>query len=181
MRESIVFSEKVIHEMQNFKNVALTLARRHQKMVACHLDAASFFKPELQVHSVKSALLSSFPGNIQDFVQQRYGAHKTVLLAASIIVDGIKYVAGMVVSVGSCAGLPEFRQIKQLLIINTDAVFICRPMIAWYHEHFRAYELTQGSVGLTAILMADFNDVLPLSAYKLRGKWFVSPKRYIFC
>lgn len=59
------FFKKVIHETQNCKNVALTLARHHQKMMTCHLDSPSFFKPEIQVHiysvtSLVSRLISFF-------------------------------------------------------------------------------------------------------------------------
>lgn len=68
-----------------------------------------------------------------------------------------------------------------MVIINTEIVFICKPMIAWYDEHLRAFELTPGSIDLTAVQMPEFNDVFPLSAYNLRGKLFVSLKRYIFC
>lgn len=104
--------------------------------------------------------------NIQDFVQQTYGAHQSVLLAATVTVDGVQYAPGMVVSVGSCAGLPEFKQIKQMVIINTEIVFICKPMIAWYDEYLRAFELTPGSIGLTAVQLSEFNDVFPLSERK---------------
>lgn len=89
------FFKNVIHETQNF-----LMARRHQKMMTYHLDSPSFFKPELQVQKVKSAMLTSFPKNIKDFVQQTYGARQTVLLAATVTVNGVQYAPGMVVSVG---------------------------------------------------------------------------------
>ena len=50
---------------------------------------------------------------------QRFGLQNTVLSAVSVNIDGMNYAADMVVSVGSCGVLPEFRQIKQ-----------CRH---WYH------------------------------------------------
>lgn len=175
------FFKTVIHETQNFKNVPLTLARRHQKMMAYHLDCASFFKPALQANKVKSIMISSLPGNIQDILHQRCGLQNTVLSAVSVNIDGMNYAADMVVSVGSCGGLPEFRQIKQVLVINADIVFLCKSMIAWYHEHLRAYELTQSSTGLVASQLTEFNDVFPLLAYQVRGTLFVSLKHYILC
>lgn len=87
----------------------------------------------------------------------------------------------MVVSVGSCGGLLEFRQIKQVLVLNADIVFLCKPMIVWYHEHLRAYELTQSSTGFVATQLTEFNDIFPLSAYRVRGTFFVSLKHYILC
>lgn len=70
------FFKKVIHETQNFRNVPLTLARRHQRMMAYHLDCASFLKPELQANNVKGIMISSLPGNIQDFLHQRFCLRK---------------------------------------------------------------------------------------------------------
>lgn len=163
------FFKKVIHESHNFKNVPLTLARQHQKMMAYHLDCASFFKPALQANKVKSIMISSLPENIQDILHQRCGLQNTVLSAVSFNIDGMNYAAVMVVSVGSCGGLTEFRQINQVLVINADIVFLCKPMIAWYHEHFRAYELTKSSTGLVASQLTELNDVYPLSAYRVRG------------
>ncbi len=175
------FFKKVIHETQNFKNVTLMLARRHQKMMAYHLDCASFFKPALQANKVKSIMISSLPGNIQGILHHRCGLQNTVLSTMSVSVDGINYATDMVVSVGSCGGLPEFRQIKQMLVLNEDIVFLCKPMIAWYHEHLRVYELTQNSTDLIATQLTEFNDVFPLSAYRVRGTLFVSLKHYILC
>lgn len=150
-------------------------------MMAYHLDCASFFKPALQANKVKSIMISSLPGNIQDILHQRCGLQNTVLSAVSVNIDGMNYAADMVVSVGSCGGLPEFRQIKQVLVINADIVFLCKSMIAWYHEHLRAYELTQSSTGLVASQLTEFNDVFPLLAYQVRGTLFVSLKHYILC
>lgn len=175
------FFKKVIHDTQNFKNVPLTLARRHQKMMAYHLDCPSFFKPALQANTVKSIMVSSLPVNIQDFLRQRCGLQNIVMSARSVSVDGINYTADMVVSVGSFGGLPEFRQIKQVVVLNMDVVFLCKPMIAWYHEHLHAYELSQSSIGLVATQLTEFNDVFPLSAYRVRGAMFVSLKHYILC
>lgn len=175
------FFKKVIHETQNFNNVPLTLARRHQRMMANHLDCASFFKPELQANNVKSIMISSLPGNIQDILHQRFCLKNTVLSAVSVNIDGLNYTADMVVSVGSCGGLPEFRQIKQVLVLNASIVFLCEQMTAWHHEHLRAYELTHSSTDLVATQLSEFNDVFPLSPYRVRGTLVVSLKHYILC
>ncbi len=66
-------------------------------------------------------------------------------------------------------------------MLDMDIVFLCKPMIAWYHEHLRVYELTQSSIGLVATKMTDFIDVFPLSVYQVRGKLFVSLKRCMLC
>ncbi len=59
------FFKKVAHETRNFKNITNTLAVRHQKMMAFHLDSSTFFKPRLEIDKVRSVLVTSFPENVQ--------------------------------------------------------------------------------------------------------------------
>lgn len=122
------FFKKVVHHSHNFKNIPLTLANRHQKMMVFHLAATSFFKPSIEINKVKSVMVSSFPENVQNWLNQRNNQLNVVLVASSVCIDGIKYSADMVISVGSCAGLLEFRQIIKIVVINTDVAFVCRLM-----------------------------------------------------
>lgn len=92
------FFKQVIHNTKNFKNVPQTLAVRHQRMMAYHVD--SFFKPSIQMDKVSLSLVSSLPENIQNLLKQRYASQNTVLAASSVSVDGIKYSSDMIVSVG---------------------------------------------------------------------------------
>lgn len=50
-------------------------------------------------------------------------------------------------------------------------------MTAWYHEHFRSYQLcyTDGP-SMCVVKVADLIDVFPLSAYKVQGKLMVTLK-----
>lgn len=174
------FFKRVIREAHNFRNVPLTLADRHQKMMAYHLDAATFFKPALELDKVKSVLVSSLPDSVQQHFLTNYGPQSAVLAAMSVIIDGIRYANDMLVSVGSCAGLPQFRQIHQILIVHSNVMFICREMIAWYHE-LRSYEVSKSSSNLIETRLAELNYIVPLSAYRVKGQLLVTLKRYILC
>lgn len=127
------FFKKVVHHSHNFKNIPLTLANRHQEMMVFHFAATSFFKPSIEIHKVR-LVVSSFQENVQNWLNQRNNQLNTVLVTSSVCIDGIKYSADMVISVGSCAGLPDFRQIAKFVVINTDIAFVCRPMTSWYDE-----------------------------------------------
>ena len=59
------FFKKAIRNTQNFKNVAMTLATKHQKAVSYHLDCSAFFKPSVEMTRVTPVLLASFPFNVQ--------------------------------------------------------------------------------------------------------------------
>lgn len=175
------FFKKIVHHSHNFKNIPLTLAIRHQEMMAFHLASTSFFKPSIEIHKVKSVMVSSFPENVQNWLNQRNNQLNTILVASSVCIDGIKYSADMVISVGSCAGLPDFRQIAKIVVINTEIAFVCRLMTAWYDEHLRVYDLCHSHLPTFLVTQLSELNVFPLSLYRVHGKHFVTLKRYILC
>ena len=176
------FFKKVVHETRNFKNLQKTLAVRHQKMMAFHLDSSSFFKPHLEIDKVRSVMITSFPENVQNSLRQYNTKQSTVLVASSASVDGVKYCADMIISVGTCAGLSEFQQIAHIVVINTEILLVCRLLTSWYIEHLRAYELCfSGAGSLTVTQFSELNDPFPLSSYQIKGNVYVILKRYILC
>lgn len=174
------FFKKVVRHAHNFKNLTLTLAIKHQKMIAFHLATTSFFKPCMEINKVKSVMVASFPESVQNSIYLRNAQQNTVLVASSVCIDGIKYSADMLISVGSCSGLPDFRQITKIVVINTKIIFVCRLMTSWYNEHLRAYELCSSHLS-TLTQLTELNDVFPLSLYRVKGKQLVTLKRYILC
>ncbi len=177
------FFKKVIRDAQNYRNVALTLAVKHQKAVSYHLDSSSFFKPSVKMEKVTTVSVSSFPENVQRVLSQKIHKPAAVLVASSVCLDGVTYKADMLFSAGSCSGLPEFVQITQIVAVHTDIMFVCRVMSAWYHEHLRSYEVCYSNVtpALCVVSLSELNDVFPLSAYRIGGKLMVTLKRYILC
>lgn len=173
--------KQVIRDTKNFKNVPQTLAVRHQRLLAYYIDSPSFLKPPIQTEKVMGTLMSTFPQNIQEFLRQKYAVQNTVLAASSVSIDGIKYNPDMVVSVGTCSGLPDFRQIFKILVINSDVLFVCKELTCWYIEHLRSFELCSHVLSLSITKPSDLNDPFPLPAYTLRGRTYVTLKHYIIC
>ncbi len=167
------FFKQIIRETKNFKNVPQTLAVRHQRMVAYHVDLSSFFKPPVQMDKVKSTLISSFPESVQNMLQQNFPIQSTVLVTSSVCIDGIKYSPDMVLSAGASSCLPDFRQIVKIVIINTNILFVCKKQTSWYIEHLRSYELCSHVPDMTVTKLSDLNDVFPLASYKIRGRTFL--------
>ncbi|CAL9696622.1 unnamed protein product [Knipowitschia caucasica] len=88
----------------------------------------------------------------------------------------------MIISVGKCCGLPKFRKITHIVVIETRILFVCTLFTSEYVEHLRSYELWQTETDPLAVTQpSELNDVFPLSAYKVQGCVFVTPKRYILC
>lgn len=161
------FFKQVIHDTKNFKNVTQTLAVRHQRLMAYYVDSPSFFKPSIQTEKVMGTLISTFPVNIQEFLRQTYAVQNTILSASSVTIDGIQYSPDMVVSVGTCSALPDFRQIFKILVINSDVLFVCKDLTCWYIEHLRAFELCSHVLSLSVTKPSDLNDPFPLPALHL--------------
>ena len=176
------FFKKAIRNAQNFKNVAMSLATRHQRAVSYHLDCSSFFRPSVEMAKVSSVLLASFPLNVQREIAQNASKPWSVLEAPSVSVDGVKYQPGMILSTGSCSGLPEFAQIEKIVAVNSDILFVCHKMSTWYCEHLRSYQLICDDVSsMCVVKMPELNDVLPLSAYRVQGELMVTLRRYVIC
>ena len=81
---------------------------------------------------------------------------------SSVCVDGVKYDPGMIVSTGSCSGLPEFVQIEKIVAANTEILFVCKKTTAWYCEHLRSYQLIYSQLPCV-VKVSELNDVFPLS------------------
>ena len=157
------FFKKVVCHIHNFKNLPLTLALTHQHMIAFHLAANSFFKPSVEINKVKSVMVASFPENVQNCLFLRNNYQNTVFVAASVYMDGLKYSANMVISVGSCSGLPDFRQIAKIVVNNTDIIFVFRLMTSWDNEHLRAYKLCSNHLSTFSVTqLSELNDVFPI-------------------
>lgn len=130
---------------------------------------------------VTLSLVSSLPENIQNLLKERYASQNTFLAASSVSVDGIKYSPDIIVSVGACSCLPEFRQIHNILVINSDALLLCKHMTSWYNEHLRSYGLCSHVSPMSVNMLSDLNDPFPLTAYRIRGKTIVTLRHYILC
>lgn len=160
----------------------MTLASKHQKALSYHLDCSSFFRPTVEMTRVTPVLLASFPFNVQRVIAQHITMPGSVLDASSFCVDGIKYHPDMIGSTGSCLGLPEFAQIVKIVTANTEILFVCHKMTAWYCEHLRSCQLHYSDApSMCVVNMSQLNDVFPLSAYRVQGQLMVTLRRYVIC
>lgn len=146
-----------------------------------NVHSSSFFKPSIQMDKVTLSLISSLPKNIQNFLKQQYASPNTVLVASSVSIDGIMCSPDMIVSVGSCSCLPKFRQIHNILVINSDILCLCKHMTSYYNEHLRSYKLCSHVSSMSVNMLSDLNEPFPLAAYRIRGRTFVTHRHYILC
>lgn len=180
MKQNTAFFKKVVRDVNNFKNILLTLATRHQHMLAYFLDMPCLFKPPLEVDRVSLVSLDILDNSVKKAIRLKYKDVKTVSLATNVILHGTKYSEGMFVSVGSTSGLPDFGKIVKVLIVDNKASFIIECFSSWYLEHFGCYELTRNlSTDLQVADPEDLNSFHPLASYMVQRKLMVSPRVFL--
>lgn len=171
--------KKIVRDTHNYKNVLKTLAEKHQDMMAFYLSSPRFFKPPVQTSKVESVFVESLPTDTHALISSLtdssivYGTKKAIL-------QGTEFVVGMFVCTGSYAALPVFKEIKNILLIQSDIIFLLKDYETCYDEHLRSYELTDHTrKSHTVRSLSQLTDQTPLIAYKVSGRLFLSCKYFI--
>ncbi|KAK7886000.1 hypothetical protein WMY93_025621 [Mugilogobius chulae] len=126
----------------------------------------SFSKPLLEVAEVHSLPIEVLHENIVLQVKQNHPELDYVDLAENVTYNGFNYRIGMVVAHGSLAGLPEFCEIINMVILQDTLFFILKNLEAWYLEHYRAYCVVfSKSAALKLVGMHELSDQYPLIPY----------------
>ena len=176
------FFKRIVRDCHNTKSLLQTLAKRHQLMQAYVIDSPSFFKPELQVSQLKTVRTSLLEPNQRVSIERRYGHRNTVSLSTNVCVHGTSYSKGMIVSIGSCSGIPDFCKILHVLITDGEMSLILEKLTSLYIEHLHAFEVVEVTNAEVYVnLLPELNDYYPLTAYRIGGKLLVSLKRAILC
>jgi len=171
--------KKIVHDTHNFKNILKTLANRHQNMMAFYLSTPSFFKPPVQTTNVASVFVDTLPTDAQQFIQQMTDSN-TVYAASQVTIDGTQFTSGMFVCTGTYGGLPQFKEIVNILLISNDIYFLLKHFDSWYSEHLRSYEVTAGQGESFSVKSAlGLNDFMPLTAYRVGTRLILTTKRFI--
>lgn len=67
--------------------------------------------------------------------------------------------------------LPMFKEIRNILLIRNEIIFVLKDYETWYVEHLRSYELTDHkSKGHTVKSLCQLTDRMPLFAYRVSSK-----------
>ncbi|TKS64894.1 hypothetical protein D9C73_027686 [Collichthys lucidus] len=134
------FFKQIARHTNCFKNIPLTLARKHQLTIASDLHSSDHRTP-LLVTSVSSVPIDVLQSNIATAIKQRLPDETDVHITKSVSYNGMNYNKGMIVVHGQLFGLPEFAEILQICVLQGKIHFIVKKLSAWYREHFRSFEL----------------------------------------
>jgi len=172
------FFKQVVRHINNFRNVSLSLAKKHQLMIAHHMLCPDAENSSLDVVQISKVPIDVLNENVVNTVTQKYPEITTVNLAQNVTVNGIKYKKGMIVVHGSCAGLPEFAEITQLCIIRNSLSLIVKKLTSWYRDHYRAFEL-HPTRELALVELKELSDQYPLAEYRVGSLRMVTLKRFV--
>lgn len=163
-----------------FKNVPLSLASKHQMMIAYHLSSPCLSKSDLEVSTVSSLPVDLLKEEIAQIIRQKFPDKTEVHLAQNVTTKGITYRKGMILPHRVAGGLPEFSEIYQICIVQESAFYIVKELCGWYREHYRAFELSPAPTRtLTLVAPCELLDAYPLVAYKIGSAHMVTLKRHI--
>lgn len=174
------FFKRVVRHTTCFKNVLLSLAERHQFLMAHHFYMCSSPKSPLEVTNVSTLPIDILNEDIALAIKRKYPDLNCVNLTKSAAYNGLTYRTGMILAHGSLAGLPEFTEIIQMIVVKDMVLFIVKKLSAWYREHYRAYELKSCPTKEVVLLeLNELADPYPLADYSIGGMRLITLKRHI--
>ncbi|KAK7898452.1 hypothetical protein WMY93_019305 [Mugilogobius chulae] len=156
------FFKSVARHTNCFRNIALTLANKHQVMMGHYLHLSDGEKTSLQVSHISPVPVEVLKDDIAVCFSQKYPDIAVVNFAQSVTVDGANYKKGMIVAHGSLAGLPLFAEIVQLCVFVGKLVLVVKKRSSWYKEHYRSYHLDPPERELNLLEIGDLLDPYPL-------------------
>ena len=120
--------KKIVCDTHN-KNVLKTLAERHQNMMAFYLSSQRFFKPPVQTSNMESVFIETLPIDIHPVVSSITDS-SSVYGTKQATIQGTTFVVGMFVCTGTRAALPEFKEIRNILLIGSDIFFLLKDYVS---------------------------------------------------
>lgn len=172
------FFKQVVRHTRCFKNILLSLAVKHQFMMAYHLASTTTETSSLTVSALSTVSVDILHQDVQKVLQFKYPDITHIQLTKNASVNGVNYREGMVVVHGSAGGLPEFAEVIQMVVVEKSLSFIVKELGAWYREHFRAFELCPTSL-VSLIQHGALLDQYPTADYMIGGRRMVTLKRFI--
>lgn len=173
------FFKQVARHTNCFKNIALTLATKHQFMLAYNIHS-SLKKTSLEVTKVSVMPVDILNEAVVSAMKQRFPDVSQVHMAKNVTCSGIHYSEGMLIVHGSEEGLPKFHEIIQICLLREKLYFIVKGQCAWYRAHYHAFELSASTTTEVALIeVQELQDPYPLAEYVVESLRMVTLKRYV--
>ena len=126
---------KSVRQTGSFRNIIMTMARKHNSMIAYHIHDANIQRPTLSVSRMTQVAVDVLKDSIKESFARKFPGVVVVNKKDKVNISGTDYSVGMLLPFGSTGGLPDFGEILQLIIVHESPVFALKLLSWWYHEH----------------------------------------------
>lgn len=134
------YFKKIVQAMRNWKNLPLTLARKHQLWQS--LEWILSQTDEITTGPKKLVATSKLP------FSQLFSEEDTLLTVSWVQLNHIKYTANQCfISVGYENGLPLFAELHKIVWKNENPIFVCKSVQTIQHDmNLMAYEIITSEI-----------------------------------
>lgn len=173
--------KKVARNVHNTKNLLLSLATKHQQLMAYHLDGQSLFKADINIEKVKAVRVSSLDSPRRNAILAKFPNVDIVNMSCKIQLFGTEYAQNMIIMSGERFGQPELYKILSILVCSDKVSFLSKRLTVWYFEHYRSFEVEDSDYAELFVLDADeLTHFFPLTAYYVGGKLWVTLRARLY-
>lgn len=172
------FFKRIVRQTGCFRNILMTMARKHQSMIAYHTNNCNNQRPALSVSQRTLVAADVLKDGIKESFARKFPGEEFVNMTNKATILGTDYNIGMVLPFGSTGGLPDFGEIQQIIIVRETPVFVLKLLSGWYCEHLRSFKVEP--TGETEILKhSELKETYPLAAYNAADGRMVTLKHLI--
>ncbi len=172
------FFKRIVRQTGSFRNILMTMARKHQSVIAHHTHGANIHRPTLSVSRMTQVAVEVLKDSIKESIARKFPRAVVVNMINKVTILGTDYCVGMLLPFGSTGGLPNFGEILQIIIVHESPVFVLRLLSGWYHEHLRSFEV-EPTGDIEILQHSEMRDAYPLAAYNTADGCMVSLKHFI--
>ncbi|XP_051176569.1 uncharacterized protein LOC127291456 [Leptopilina boulardi] len=129
------YFKKIVQAMRNWKNLPLTLAKKHQLWQA--LQWTLFQEDQISIGLKKMVTTSKFP------FSHLFPEEDDLLIVSWVEIHHVKYTANKCfIPVGYENGLPLFAELFKIVLKNESPIFVCKKVQTVQHDsQLMAYEI----------------------------------------
>lgn len=172
------FFKRIVRQTGCFRNILMTMARKHQSMIAYHAHNCNNQRPALTVSQRTQVVVDVLKDSIKESFAMKFPGEEFVNMTNKATILGTVYNIGIILPFGSTGGLPDFGEIQKIIILHETPVFVLKLLSGCYCEHLRSFKVEP--TGETEILKhSEFKDTYPLAAYNIADGRMVSLKHFI--
>lgn len=173
------FFKRIVRNLNNFKNILVTLSTPHQLMEAYYLASPHYFGQTVveNVTTLNVSLLS--PSVVKSLPDTVLSSTSTcITVTDKVMFDGTHYCSNMFVAIPSENSSSVMAQIQSIIIDGSNVLMLVRIHDCNYQSHIGSYKVTATDEYQT-IHPSTLSDYYPLPAYSHGEGKVIVLKHYV--